>query len=304
MVPPVGDRSEGEGMSDHHQSSSLEYQKVKLFNAKRLPGDGRERWSISPVRNNCNCSNLSSTWCQDCQQLQDREDSVSSVTGSMLDLVQEAREVRRLIRDASFDSLSSDWNISQYDLSPAPVPTMSTSNSAYALGGADDDDVLISDHHRPSKDFYLMTAMSMDFGDPPSSLEWESPTEGWHDLKESKYKMSIRGCVDSEFDDDGAEWEWDSEGFSLQQQSESDDIVVLENRDWFEPELDLETELKSFNSSRRQSIESNTSSRSRQPPSGRSSVDRESSCEPVSSSPQVKNVVVDLKQNVQFVPRS
>ena len=38
-------------------------------------------------------------------------DSIVGMTGSMVDLVKGAREVRRLIREASFDSLASEFSI-------------------------------------------------------------------------------------------------------------------------------------------------------------------------------------------------
>ena len=38
-------------------------------------------------------------------------DSIVGMTGSMVDLVKGAREVRRLIREASFDSLTSEFSL-------------------------------------------------------------------------------------------------------------------------------------------------------------------------------------------------
>ena len=38
-------------------------------------------------------------------------DSIVGMTGSMVDLVKGAREVRRLIREASFDSLASEFSL-------------------------------------------------------------------------------------------------------------------------------------------------------------------------------------------------
>ena len=42
-------------------------------------------------------------------------DSIAGVSGSMVDLVKGAREVRRLIRETSFDSLASEFSLDLHD---------------------------------------------------------------------------------------------------------------------------------------------------------------------------------------------
>ena len=37
-----------------------------------------------------------------------------------------------------------------------------------------------------------LVVSSSSTGGESSSLEWESPAHGWHDLKKSKYKMALR----------------------------------------------------------------------------------------------------------------
>ncbi len=147
-----------------------------------------------------------------------------------------------------------------------------------------------------------------------SSLEWESPMHAWHDLKKSKYKVALSSRTASEYGGDdgdresvittgGAEssivttndgmdaWEWDNDGVP----SVSGEAIELEaaamvsminHKNWLPEsaervELDLEAELRntcctsSTASSRRSSLDRSFYFRMiRQPPSGRSSVDR------------------------------
>ncbi len=83
-----------------------------------MPPLGQERWSASPVLPASRCDN---PHCVDphclaigTPNLMNKEESMDSivgVTGSMADLVRGAREVRKLIREASFDSLTSDFSM-------------------------------------------------------------------------------------------------------------------------------------------------------------------------------------------------
>lgn len=141
----------------------------------------------------------------------------------------------------------------------------------------------------------------------PESLEWESPNHGWHDLRQAKYKIALSSHSASECggDDDFSSlvdpWEWDCQDFNPEDFDRSDMIMdrfsMLNHQNWLPEstdtlELDLEAELSSrsgFSSlhgsnhsqnntsctnSRRGSLDRNSLfCRSRQPPSGRSSVD-------------------------------
>ncbi|TRY68301.1 hypothetical protein TCAL_03016 [Tigriopus californicus] len=141
----------------------------------------------------------------------------------------------------------------------------------------------------------------------PESLEWESPNRGWHDLRQAKYKIALSSHSASECggDDDFGSlvdpWEWDCEDFSPEDFDQTDVIMdrfsMLNHQNWLPEstdtlELDLEAELSSqsgFTSSHGSAQSQNNTSctnsrrgsldrisfynRSRQPPSGRSSVD-------------------------------
>ncbi len=83
----------------------------------RLPPLGQERWSASPVLparcDNSDCLDpLSLSANVSAMRKEESVDSIASLScGSMADLVKGAREVRRLIREASFDSLASDFSL-------------------------------------------------------------------------------------------------------------------------------------------------------------------------------------------------
>ncbi len=327
---------------------------VKLFH--RVPPVGCDRWSMSPVT-------AAAVVCGEeclhadcaCFRMPDREesiDSIASVTGSMLDMVKGAREVRRLIREASFDSLASSefsldfrhsdnhsnssaaLNLDQLyremsDLrdcladrlhghapSPAPSPApsqMASSVSDYALGTSPSAHSGLSkldghQSHLRAHDHRLWKLTTVDSpsfvpSDNEPNMEWESPMHGWHDLKKQKYKFALGGYVTDEEQSqtDGLDaWEWDSEGLS----PAAEDLLAHANgtprhSKWLPEttenlELDLEAELCSSSrvmsssstspcSSRRQSMDRSGSwycNRVRQPPSGRSSVEPNSSDTP------------------------
>jgi hypothetical protein len=146
-------------------------------------------------------------------------------------------------------------------------------------------------------------------------LAWESPNRGWHDLKAAKYKLALTRTSEDDgrssvFTYDGSDaWEWDCDGMTMSQASVEDHLMLatqsmLNHRQWLPEsadsvELDLEAELTSMsgrhkstpasrfgsrNSSRRSSHDrSYYVSLQRQPPSGRSSVDRGSGDTPKAS---------------------
>uniref|UniRef100_A0A0K2U6P9 Uncharacterized protein n=1 Tax=Lepeophtheirus salmonis TaxID=72036 RepID=A0A0K2U6P9_LEPSM len=294
----IADRSEGEGMSDPSlNGSNMYYPSVKLFTAtKRSPGDGRDHLCGATY----GPSSLSSGDACDCSECitygrYEREESVDSIisaTGSMVELIKGAREVRKLIREASFDSLTSDLS---FQSESRVVPSISVNHCKQQENendeGTEEDQVPHSLRINQSlnKNFYSMIALSsLDF-DPTSSsgvnsLEWESPTQGWHDVRESKYKMSIPPESDQEL-------EWDAE-ISETHPVHDDEFVSSSFCSGLE--LDMEAELfraPSACSSRRSSFGSISvkSIGKRLPPSGRSSVEREL------SEPPANNLIDDIK---------
>lgn len=316
----------------------------------------------------------------------DRDESVDSlvgvsVSGSMANLVQSSKEVRRMIREASFDSLTSDFSldlsrsgalgastelhlerlqgdvsglsdtcgtmgrsISQMEYYAAVPSGMVTSRSEQGLSQHQHQhpsSVLpregslepVRERERSTPDlrlnelpsavrpthFLRMTHLESPVHNNPaessSSLEWESPLHGWHDLRHARYKLAVAGSRSaSEYGgDDTASFvtnedldglEWDCEGFSsaaesaaalqlqLQQLPEGAAGGMLGHTSWLPEslgrvELDLEAELEgsclssrassanpSRSGSRRQSMDRFFHWNKRQPPSGRSSVER------------------------------
>ena len=97
----------------------------RLYGGVRGMPDGRERWSsMSPVPSHCISSSPS---CEDMLfSAAYRDSSVDSLAGlassyeddscGMQDLVQQAREVRRLIREVSLDSDASDLSLADFGL--------------------------------------------------------------------------------------------------------------------------------------------------------------------------------------------
>ena len=91
---------------------------AKLYgNVFRGTPDGRDRWSLSPSKGldgispacgdvtctNSQCYGIGSSLVRD-DSMDSLSQSQCSISGSMMDMVQNAKEVRRLIRAASFDS--------------------------------------------------------------------------------------------------------------------------------------------------------------------------------------------------------
>ena len=167
--------------------------------------------------------------------------------------------------------------------------------------------------HKPKRHFWKMTTtyQASDFDSPlhsgsyrtgDESLEWDSPLHGWHDTKKSKYKVALSSQSASECGEDvevrsfvtndGVDpWEWDCEGLKAEDMEDTPVASMLHHRKWLPEqaekfELDLEAELQwsrgsasastSRSGSRRPSFDRNFyyMNKVRQPPSGRSSVDR------------------------------
>ena len=83
----------------------------RFFNVPkaRIPPVGKEK--VSPICGDAKCSD---PYCSGAKTFLERDetmDSIKGVSGSMVDLVKGAREVRKLIREASFDSIASDFNL-------------------------------------------------------------------------------------------------------------------------------------------------------------------------------------------------
>ena len=398
--------------SNQHQDANLksnkQSQSSKVSKSRvRVPPEGKERLSqTQPISsstsynietsNNLSCGNIK---CQDsfCSSQTNntkntsrcfRENSVDSlagVSGSMVDLVKGAREIRRMIRETSMDSLCSDFSLSSYnagviDMNPEEydylqqidaekflnelssirtscdelrdslttyspnrsnmltgsksdygfrsLPTEANSQVSESTGkdanytgdGTSSPDLrnlarkLRQKPTAREKKLWRLSAPLSDVDSPQhlnssrnltaeedSSLEWESPSHGWHDLRHVKYKVALHqsrsqslaasDCEDN-FDNYDA-WEWDSEGFGDEVGKEGLNFELTREHDNWLPdkmlELDLESELGkvsfngSINNSRRNSYCSTISnsdfegndSISRQirlPPSGRSSV--------------------------------
>jgi len=351
---------------------------AKLFHAGRVrrpPTLGGEPWATSPVLPVA--TNVAETSAS-------RDNSErSSVCGSMAELVRGAREVRRLIREASVDSLTSDYSLGfcvrddigastenclhhlEGDVSKlretcgaldervGAVPVnlaMAVSQSEYSLsksaptaetsaaeGSTPDLRVL----QWPKRHFWRLSQVPeledklsplrvRDESIKDEELAWESPHNGWHDLKAPRYKLALgRGGVggaaseygggddsrSSLFTYDGSDaWEWDCEGMAMSPATAAVDVdelysllapsSMLHHQKWLPEnadrlELDLEAELAvsgastpttsgaarhyslpssrlaSRNSSRRSSHDrAYYANLPRQPPSGRSSVER------------------------------
>eukprot|EP00096_Caligus_rogercresseyi_P009224 TRINITY_DN3099_c0_g1_i1.p1 TRINITY_DN3099_c0_g1~~TRINITY_DN3099_c0_g1_i1.p1 ORF type:complete len:551 (+),score=160.14 TRINITY_DN3099_c0_g1_i1:214-1866(+) len=274
-------RSEGEGMSDPssllNSNSQIYYPTAKLYSAsKRSPGDGQDHYcgggpsSLSSGGEPCDCGECLSL-ASSRYEREESVDSIISATGSMVELIKGAREVRKLIREASFDSLASDLSFNNNNNSVAG------SHSSSVEPVKDEDGAVppcLRINQSLNKNFYSMIALSsLDFEPTSSSasgvnsLEWESPSHGWHDVRESKYKLSLPPESDQEL-------EWDAEMPPLR--DEGRDITTC---CFGALELDMETELlRSASSSRRSSI---SRMGKRLPPSGRSSADRELSEPPL-----------------------
>jgi len=98
---------------------------AKLYgNIFRGTPDGRDRWSLSPSKGgdgmspSCGDVTCTNSQCYGLGSRLERDDSMDSlsvsqcsISGSMMDMVQNAKEVRRLIRAASFDSTASDMSL-------------------------------------------------------------------------------------------------------------------------------------------------------------------------------------------------
>jgi hypothetical protein len=271
----------------------------------------------------------------------------SDLSGSsMRGLIQDAREIRRLIREASMDSLASDLSLElrengaaasadfrfsnlQTELSElkkncslvndkldnVPPANLVTSRPTYGISSdasSEHSGKSMSGSRSPDPTWLRRSRVhfwKFHFNNGNSdhesvtneeSLEWDSPVQGWHDLKKSKYKVALSSQNTSEFGGDDINdeisedldcWEWDSDGFGLQVANETEGfpLELLKKHGTWLPEnsekleLDMEMELGSqisgsFNSrngSRRGSSEWNWyANKVRLPPSGRSSVDK------------------------------
>ena len=132
------------------------------------------------------------------------------------------------------------------------------------------------------------------------SFEWDSPVHGWSDMKVARVPLAAAyhsSSVSESGDEVGSltgslvdPWEWDDVNYSLAGEEGELEVRLAGHRSWlpeFGAELDLETELRlrelstassagSASTSARSSLDRDMFVRRRLPPSGRSSVTRES----------------------------
>ena len=331
-----------------------------MHGAYRGAPDGKERLSISPVTLS-RCQSPGSTDKNALERL-GREDSLESeneipsittgdVSGSMLDLVQNAREVRRLIRETSFDSTASDLDLDfslnenlggstaeglnslyglnkimfncenlEQDISFLPEPKLVSSKSSMSglsqyAGMEDEEDEgnlqregsvpdlrVLQKTLRTNKGVWKLTDFSglseRDgiFGSRQASIvsdsgsfEWDSPIHGWHGMKSHRVPLLSSSNVSESGDEVGSfvgsgldPWEWD-DCYIIQDGEEGELVERMDgHRSWLpeiSTELDLESELRlrelnSQTSSARSSLDRGLVCVRRQPPSGRSSVER------------------------------
>jgi len=377
--PGYDERMSGDG-SDEMDAPSLNYQMNKLnrtpvgflkdqyrptyrlYGRSRGTPDGKERYSMSPVQHNSRCSSPGpSEVFQDSDPdhasslYQDNPSmSACSMSGSMLDLVENAREVRRLIREASFDSTTSDLsldlslngdigvstaegldtlcrginklidnceNIDQ-DISCIPETKLPSSKSSmsglnqYAASESGEEETagdLKRDNSIPdlralqrslrqNKGMWKLTDFSglsdrsrqASIVSDAGSFEWDSPVHGW---TESRAAYRVPLAYSSNVSESGDEvasfagsgldaWEWD-DCYTMEGENVNPVQCMSGHTSWLPDmsrELDMEAELRwrelsSGAASARSSLDRDIMMHYRRlPPSGRSSVDRESKC--------------------------
>ena len=324
--------------------------------------DGKERLSISPVTlSRCQSpgsvenNNLERTRREDSLDSENELQSMTNgdVSGSMLDLVQNAREVRRLIRETSFDSTTSDLDLDfslnenlggstaegldtiysginkimlncenlEQDISFLPEQKLVVSKSSMSglsqYAGTENEEDEESNLQRDGSvpdlrvlqrtlrsnkgvwkltDFSGLSDREGIFGSRQASIvsdsgsfEWDSPIHGWHGMKSHRVPLISSSNVSESGDEVGSfsgsgldPWEWD-DCYIIQDGEDEDMVERMDgHKSWLpemSAELDLESELRlrelnSQSSSNRSSLERGLYCARRQPPSGRSSVDR------------------------------
>ena len=333
----------------------------RLYGSCRAPPDGKERLSTSPLVTSR--SGSPGPGDLDSELRVGREDSldsdhelpsvsVCSMSGSMLDLVENAREVRRLIREASFDSTGSDLSLDfsinenlgastaegldtlaqglnklldncgniEDDISYIPPARIVSSKSSmsglsqFSETGRTEPDLpelrregsipdlrALQRSLRSSKGLWKLTDFSglSEYGSRQASvgsdsLEWDSPVHGWSELRpRARVPLAYSSGVSESGDDVGSlagsgldPWEWD-DCYYIQDGDVLEPIETFSgHRSWLpdiSTELDLEAELRwrelsstSTSTSARSSLDREMLVYRRQPPSGRSSVDRSS----------------------------
>jgi len=364
-------RMDGDG-SDEQDVSQLSETPVRFLKAQYRPSerlygawrgapDGKERLSLSPVSRCSTPSHYADLDCQFSREESTESDndvpslSGCSVSGSMFELVQNAREVRRLIRAASFTSSCSDLSLDlsandnlgvntavelnalcqgitklidncdnlEEDLAgipPSKLPSSKSSMSGLSQfseanpeGGTElkrdgsiPDLRAIQRSLRNNKGIWKLTNFSAasDREDPSrqasivsdsGSLEWDSPLHSWHEAARTKriplatYSSNVSESGDevASFSGSGLDpWEWD-DCYYIQSGEDSVecDGKLFDHGSWLPDigtaELDLETELRrrelsgSSATSTRSSFERDWLAGRRLPPSGRSSLDRD-----------------------------
>lgn len=236
-------------------------------------------------------------------------ENIVGVSGSMVDLVKGAREVRRLIREASFDSLASEFSLDlQESLGGQTCANLdSIENEVSRLKDNCETMSEIVDFKAVSKNMKTSKSEYFSKESTPADLSSLSSSPDLRNLHKiihtaplqnkqlwtltnlsdndsnyspmhrdiSRYKITSLSSNTSEC----GEWEWDSEGLSAELTANPTGIYIQEHENWLQDdgmELDLEAELLSSTFKRSQStssdLDSSFYSKVRLPPSGRSSV--------------------------------
>jgi len=212
-------------------------------------------------------------------------------SGSMLEIMQNAKEVRRLIRDASFDSQASDFFLD------IPVSFTNSETEETLQTFQDERDVSLPPenvHQFDSKGLWKLVGFD-NLTDRESSVLSEC-SDHWRDIKPYKVALGHSSNVSEDGDDIESligscldPWEWDEEcyyegDFKSQTFETYSSEPQIQHTAWLPEngdELDLESELRLRNSSIYSSAYSSKESstardfhmKMRLPPSGRSSVE-------------------------------
>eukprot|EP00092_Neocalanus_flemingeri_P007267 GFUD01007847.1.p1 GENE.GFUD01007847.1~~GFUD01007847.1.p1 ORF type:complete len:568 (+),score=124.23 GFUD01007847.1:84-1706(+) len=315
--------SESQETSFSEQVSNFASEKCKFSKSKYLPTaqlygnaargtpDGQERCSPSPAPEQANPSD---------EKLHLNRAAVDPkafpISGSMMEIMQNAKEVRRLIREASLDSQASDFCFDS-PLIETHSGTEETFQICQYMEEREESLPPLNVHLIDSKGLWKLVGFN-NLADRESSI-LSDYSDNWRDVKPYKVALGHSSTVSEVGDDFGSNvgscldpWEWDDEcyyegDFKSQNFEEDSSEQQLPHTAWLPDtgeELDLEAELRLRNSSIYSSAYSSKDSSvtrdfkliRRLPPSGRSSV--ESLNKSPSNSLDIKDEAVDNKTEV------
>ena len=277
-----------------HIVSSFDSEKCKFKNRKYLPTarlygdtsrgtpDGQERSTPSPETKSLNSVDLDEKFLLNRAAVNPKSFPIS---GSMLEIMQNAKEVRRLIRETSLDSQASDFC---FDIPSRELQDVnSRADEIFQSCQSEGEESLppLSLYPEDSKDLFKLVL----FSERESSV-FSEYSDHWKDDKLYKVALGHSSYASEAGDDIGScldSWEWDDECyFEGDLESQNVEAVSSAQQEVLLPdseELDLEMELKlkdsSIYSSKEPSVTEDYQLLCRLPPSGRSSV--ESLNEPV-----------------------